>query len=386
LKLNPNRTLIELADHARAAVRKRLDLLGSPNLSFDIVPDGDETSEIRSISPVESVEPGSLTFATSPAYLQKAVAAGAAAVIIPFGLDASPTPSLKTSDPRLVFSVLLELAGPSSDPVPSDPGNVRFKDKSKVVIGEDTIIGDWCYLGVNVKIGSGCRIYPYVFIDDDVVLGDGCVIFPRVTILHGCELGNHVIVHTGAVIGDDGFGYSQVPDTERGRLLHVKNPHHGHVIIEDFVEIGSQVCIDRGLADVTRIGEGTKIDNLVQVAHNVCIGKDAVILSQAGLAGSCLVGDRVFVLGQVGMVDGVTVGDDAIILGKGGVTSDVPPGRQAWAGRPLHAANDEWKVKALARRELPRLRNFWRLFKKAGSFDELRNEFFKSEKSRKEEE
>jgi UDP-3-O-[3-hydroxymyristoyl] glucosamine N-acyltransferase len=227
-----------------------------------------------------------------------------------------------------------------------------------------------------VKIGRGTVIHPQAYIDDDVEIGENCVLYPRVTLFRRVRLGRKVVVHTGAVIGDDGFGYNQIPDPDRGRLHHLKNVHVGGVVIEDFVEIGAQTTIDAGMVEPTRIGAGTKIDNQVQIAHNVSTGRDCIILAQVGVSGSCRLGDRVFLLGQAGLVDGASIGDDAIVLGKAGVTRDLPAGRKAWAGRPPHPADQEWKVKALARKELPRLRDFWRALKSADSIEELKNRFF----------
>ena len=320
-----------------------------------------------------------MTFAVNEKYIAQAEEAGAAAVVVT-SVGETSLPCIKAPAPRLVFSVLLELLQPEPSLVPAVDGSVRFKDPEKVRIGENTTIGDYCHIGRNVVIGEGCRIYPHVFIDDDVVLGDNAIVYPHVTIFRNTRIGRRVIIHAGAVIGDDGFGFNQVLDLEKGRLHHLKNEHIGGVIIEDFVEIGSQVCIDRGLAGMTVIGQGSKIDNLVQVAHNCRIGQDCIIVAQVGMAGHVQLGNRVFALGQAGFAPGLKIGDDAIIGGKAGISNDIPAGSTMWTGVPAQKGDVQYKQLAMIRRDLPRVRDFFRLLKKAESLEELKAAFFGSDK------
>ncbi|MBW2060364.1 MAG: UDP-3-O-(3-hydroxymyristoyl)glucosamine N-acyltransferase [Deltaproteobacteria bacterium] len=377
MKLPRPYNLRELAELAERKIKSRLIELGSPDLSCHVELAGDLETMVRAISPIESLEADCLTFAVKKSYLVQAEESDAAAIILPDSLVSQVKPYLHTPAPRLVFSVLLELTMEEPSLVPAVASQVRFKDRSSVELGKDVIIGDWCYIGEDVKIGQGCRIYPQVFIDDYVVLGKGCVIYPRVTLFRRTTLGKEVIVHSGAVIGDDGFGYNQMPDLKRGRLLHLKNEHAGGVLIEDNVEVGSQVCIDRGLADLTVVGSGTKIDNLTQIGHNVKIGRDCIIVN-ASIAGSAKIGHRAFLMGT-NVRDGTKIGDDALVLAGATVLSDLPAGSARWAGSPAHDADHEWRITAIARKELPRLRQFFQLFKKAGSFNELKLEFFEPE-------
>lgn len=380
--LFPPKTLRQLCDHAGGEIRRRLAELGSPDLPHPLEVIGDGDILIESVAPVEALEPGCLTFATSQAYLDEIEQSPAVAIIIPPDLTPGAKPVIRAPIPRLVFSIVLELIRGERTLVPAAPEGIRFKDRASVEIGEDVVIGDGCYVGSTVRIGRGSRIYPQVFIDDDVVLGENCVVYPHVTLFRGTMIGRRVIIHAGAVIGDDGFGYNQVPDPSNGRLHHLKNEHAGGVRIDDDVEVGSQVCIDRGLAGQTVIGAGTKIDNLVQIGHNCQIGRECILVAQVGLGGTTRLGDQVFLLGQAGLKNGVTVGDGAIVTARAMVLQDIPAGRARWAGQPCREADVEWKHIAMARRELPRIREFLRVFKKAESFDDLKEVYFGTKTSR----
>jgi len=380
MKLPRPYTLGELAELAGERIQARLSELGGPDLSFDIRLFGEKETLVEAVSPVEAIEPRSLTFATSKTYLAKVEESSAEAVILPESLSSEIKPYLQAPAPRLVFSVVLELAMDQASLVPAADGAVRFKDPARVSLGQDVVIGDWCYLGQDVEIGAGSKIYPHVFIDDRVTIGPECVVYPHVTLFRNTRLGRKVIVHSGTVIGDDGFGYNQIPNTGKGRLLHLKNEHAGGVLIEDFVEVGSNVCIDRGLAGQTIVGSGTKIDNLTQIGHNVQIGRDCIIVNSS-MAGSSKLGQRVFLMGSK-VVDGVKIGDDAMILFNSGVMSDVPSGPIRWAGHPVQHAEQEWKTTVLSRKELPRLRRFFQLFKKSSSFQELQSRFFEDNPER----
>ena len=377
MRLRPSRTLSELADYAVGVIKSRLAELGSPELPWELEVVGDGGTVIQALAPIEALEPGCLGFATSRAYLKRIEDSEAAAVILPPSLDSKLKPFIRAHQPKLVFSVILELVMDDPTLVPARPEGVRFKDRSRVKIGQDVVIGDWSYVGADVNIGRGCLIYPQVFIDDQVTLGPDCVIFPRVTIFRNSTLGRKVILHSGVVIGDDGFGFSQVEDPDRGRLHHLKNEHPGGVIVGDFVEVGSQTCIDRGMAGMTVIGAGTKIDNHVQIGHNVKIGRECIIAGQAAMAGNSRLGDQVFLMGNAGVVDGTAVGDRAFLGAKSLATTDLPAGQRRWAGVPAQEADLEWKTIALSRKELPRLRELLRLLKKADSFEELKTSFFK---------
>ncbi len=193
--------------------------------------------------------------------------------------------------------------------------------------GIDVSVFPFVFIGDNVSLGDRVTIYPGVYIGNGVSIGNDSVIHPNVTIRENVAIGNAVIIHSGTVIGGDGFGYT----LEKGE--HYKIPQVGGVIIEDSVEIGSNVSIDRATTGHTVIGQGTKIDNLVQIAHNVSIGKKCIIVSQVGISGSVEIGDGVVLAGQVGVKDHVKIGTGAVAAGQSGITRDIPEG-QVYSGMP----------------------------------------------------
>ncbi len=193
------------------------------------------------------------------------------------------------------------------------------------VIGENASFGPnasvhaLAFIGDNVTLGDNCVIYPFAYVGDNVTLGNNCVIYPQVVLHDDTEIGNGVVIHSGSVLGTDGFGYMFIENR------HYKIPQIGRVIVEDDVEIGANVTIDRARTGSTRIGAGTKIDNLVHIGHNVSVGKNCVIVAQVGVSGSVEIGDGVILAGQVGIKDHVKIGDGSIVAAKTGVIGDLPP-------------------------------------------------------------
>ncbi|MEO0144264.1 MAG: UDP-3-O-(3-hydroxymyristoyl)glucosamine N-acyltransferase [candidate division WOR-3 bacterium] len=207
--------------------------------------------------------------------------------------------------------------------------NSFISEKSTILenveIGENTTIMDFVYISKNVKIGKNCLIYPFVYIGENVKIGDNCIIYPHVYIGEFCIIGNNVILHAGVKIGSDGFGYYK----------NKKIPQIGNVIIEDDVEIGANSCIDRATISSTIIKKGTKIDNLVQIAHNVIVGKNCYIASQTGIAGSSKIGNNVILAGQVGIADHSIIEDNAILLAKAGANGYVEGNKIYGSALPL---------------------------------------------------
>ncbi|MCL5279635.1 MAG: UDP-3-O-(3-hydroxymyristoyl)glucosamine N-acyltransferase [Planctomycetes bacterium] len=280
---------------------------------------------ITGIGPVEMAGPEDVTFVTEARYAAAAAKSGAAAVIVAKPLAGLPKPQLVVKDVNAALIATLTLFAPEPRPVSVgvDPTarvgtNVRLAEgvsvgphaviKNDVEIGARSVIGSGCQIGENTKIGADCRFDAHV------------------VIYHGCTIGHHVVIQANSTIGSVGFGYAFIDGAHR--LI----PHNGGVIVEDFVEIGANTCVDRAKFGNTIIGAGTKIDNLVQIAHNVVIGKCCLIAAQVGVAGSCRLGDGVVLAGQVGLADNIEIGAGTMVGAQAGVMSSVPPGEKlAWA-------------------------------------------------------
>ena len=386
LKFDREISLKDLAGRAAGDLAAQLEALGAPGLAPSIELTGDGAALIAGLASAEEAGPGILTFAVDKKFLEKAESAGAAAVIVPPEIAGQTRiPALATAEPRLVFAVLLGLMGREKQPGPIS-GQAFFADRTSVDLGEGVVIGPQTYVGPGVKIGARTVIAPQVYLDEGVEIGEDCLIHPRAVLRWGVRVGRRCQIHAGAVLGEDGFGYTQLPDPARGRLIHFKNAHLGGVVVEDDVEIGAQACVDRGLVSDTVIGRGSKLDNLVQIGHNVKIGRDCVIVAQVGIGGHSRIGDRAFLLGQVGLGPGVVIGEDAIVTAQSGLGSgELPAGRRAWSGTPLRPSDEAYQIMALSASQLPKVRRFFQEFKKSGSFDGLKDAFFSGEDKKKEE-
>lgn len=266
----------------------------------------------------------------------------ASAAVVPHTVAKADIPILRARNPRFAFGLALSILYER----PYEPAGVS----SKASIGKDVVIGSEPSIYPNVVIDDGARIgdrvtlYPGVYVGKGSVIGDDSVLHPNVCIGEGVSIGRHVIIHAGAVIGSDGFGFV----TEGG--VHHKIPQVGGVIIEDYVEIGANSTVDRAALGNTVIKQGTKLDNLVHVAHNVAIGSHCLIAAQVGIAGSSALGDYVVLGGQVGIADHIVIGDRVMVGGKSGITRDVEAG-QVIAGHYAMRLREWLKVQAV----LPRL-------------------------------
>ncbi len=187
-------------------------------------------------------------------------------------------------------------------------------------LAEGVTVYPFAFVGPRAKVGEGCTLFPGVYVGEDCVLGPGCTLYPNASLMRGTVLGGNVTIHAGAVLGADGYGYAQGP------AGHVKIPQLGNVVVGNDVEIGANTCIDRAALDATRIGDGTKIDNLVQIAHNVQTGRHCLIISQVGIAGSTVLGNGVVLAGQAGLRDNITLGDGVQVAAQAGVGTDLPAG------------------------------------------------------------
>jgi UDP-3-O-[3-hydroxymyristoyl] glucosamine N-acyltransferase len=320
--------------------------------------------------------PSELVFAEDGASVAEAVASDAGAIVVPNGMGASCDPThgsgetasmngaqvvslrakcmVEVEQPRLWFARAAKLLRP---PLPRPSIHAPHHLGSHLKIGKNVAIGTGAVIGDYVALGNGTRIEAGAIIGDGVHIGERCRIYPRAVIYPGTTLGNRVVVHAGAVLGADGFGY--VRDSTTG--VYTQFPQQGTLLIEDDVEIGANSTIDRGALKQTRIGRGTKIDNLVHVGHNCDIGEDVILVALTGISGSCTVGNGAVIAGQVGIGDHATIGPGVILGGQAGVLSGktvtnegLKPGTVLWGtpARPLKQVLRELAVVArLAKRQ-----------------------------------
>jgi UDP-3-O-[3-hydroxymyristoyl] glucosamine N-acyltransferase len=272
---------------------------------------GDAGREITSVAALATAGPAELAYVESARALAQAAASGAGCLLVP---DGSPLPghtTIAVRYPKLALIRAAEALHPAPPPTPGiHPTAVVAPDAH---LAPDCSVGPHVVIESGVTVGAATLLRAGVFLGAGVRVGAHCVLHPRVTVYAGAQIGNRVILHSGAVIGSDGFGYVLA----EGR--HVKFPQLGKIVIEDDVEIGSNTTLDRGSLGSTVIGQGTKIDNLVQIAHNVKIGRHCIIVSQTGISGSTEVGDYVVMAGQVGIGDHVRIEDRVVIGGQAGV-------------------------------------------------------------------
>ncbi len=278
---------------------------------------GDPSVEISGVAGIEEAQVGELTFLANPKYKAFLKKTSASCVIVGKETEKAEVPLIRHANPYLAFSRVMELFFETKREYPQTihPTAVLGKE---VKLGQEVHLGPYVVIEDNVCLERKVTVLAGSFIGAGSIVGENCLIYPHVTIRENTEIGKNVIIHSGAVIGSDGFGYAQ----ERG--MHHKIPQMGKVIIEDDVEIGANVTIDRATLGATRIGQGTKIDNLVQIGHNVVIGKNCIIAGQVGISGSTKIGDNVILGGQVGLIGHIKIGNNVMIGGKSGVTKDIP--------------------------------------------------------------
>ena len=298
---------------------------------------GDGEVEITGVSGIEDARPGSITMVATAKVAAAAEASCAAAVIVPPGLPPLRKPMLKVANPRLAFAKILEVFAPKPEFVPGiHPSAVVQPD---LQMGPGCSIGPLVSIGERVKLGARVVLYPGVVLGNEVEIGDDTVIHANVVIREECLLGQRVIVHAGTVIGSDGYGFVPV----NGRWL--KMPQVGRVVIEDDVEIGANVTIDRATTGVTLVKRGTKTDNLVQIAHNVVVGEDCALVALTGIAGSTRLGDRVSLGGQVGVVGHITIGSDSVVAAGSLVINNLPPNSYV-SGEPARPHGEDMRIAA----------------------------------------
>jgi UDP-3-O-[3-hydroxymyristoyl] glucosamine N-acyltransferase len=316
---------------------------------------GDGEVKLHRVAPIEEAGPGEITFLANLRYYAHLSRCQASAIIVAPKVVARDSASLghhnylEVADPYYAYAKIHQLFNPRQQYVPGISPRAHI-DADAVVDSGATVFPN-SYVGKRARVGARSVLYPGVYVGEGAEIGEDCELHPNAVVRDGCKLGNRVILHAGVVIGSDGFGYAG-----RG-AARIKIPQAGIVEIQDDVEIGANTTIDRATFGRTVIGRGAKLDNLVQIAHNVVVGENSVIAAQTGIAGSTRIGKDVMLAGQVGVVNHLTIGDGAIVGPQSGVGRSLPEGARVSSG--LHAApHQEWlRVITL----LPKLPELWTL-------------------------
>lgn len=309
---------------------------------------GDPEVKVTDVSKIEEGKKGTLSFLANPKY-EKFIYTTESSIILVnknIKLEKEIIPTLiLVDDAYQAFAALLELYTQS---LPKKTGiDEQVYISNSAILGEDIYIGTFAYLGDNVKVGNQTKIYPQVYIGDNVTIGNNTLIYPGVKIYHDCKIGNNCTIHAGSVIGSDGFGFAQSDDKN-----YKKIPQIGNVILEDDVELGANVTVDRATMGSTIIHKGVKLDNLIQVAHNVEIGENTVIAAQSGISGSTKIGKRCMFGGQVGIAGHIKIADNVIIGAQSGISNNVEKENVILLGSPAYNISEKKREFAVAR-QLP---------------------------------
>jgi len=309
--------------------------------------EGDSGIEIHRVAKIETAGPGDVTFLANPKYAAALASTKASAVIAGADTGGAPCAVIRSATPYLTFARAAQALSPERRP---EPGvHPRAWVDAAAMVDPTASIGPFAAIGAGVRIGARTIVHPHAVIGADSVIGADCLIHANVSIRERCTLGDRVIVQNGAVIGSDGYGFAQRPDGS-----HEKIPQTAPVVIEDDVEIGANTTIDRPAAGETRIKAGTKIDNLVQIAHGVVLGRHVLLAAQVGIAGSTVIGDHVTFGGQVGVGGHLTIGDRVKAVGQSGITNSVAADGFV-SGYPA-IPNHEWRRSSAVFRKLPEMR------------------------------
>ena len=283
---------------------------------------GDKNASVYTVSSIEDGKEGGLAYLSNPKYEQYLYTTKCSIVLVDKAFEPKQEVAATLIKVDNVGACVLQLLQMYQAMKPQNSGiSPRASISEKATVGENCYIGDFAVIEAGAVVGNGVKIYPHCYVGDNVKVGDNTTLYPRVTIYEGCSVGSRCILHAGSVIGADGFGFA--PNAAGG---FDKIPQLGNVIIEDDVEIGANTCIDRAKTDSTIIRRGVKLDNLIQVGHNVQIGENTVSSAQMGIAGTSKVGKNCFLAGQVGIADHITIGDNVKIGSQSGIDRDVPSG------------------------------------------------------------
>ncbi len=306
---------------------------------------GDPDLILYGFAPADSAKSGDLTFAENEVYFDRAVQSAASAILVAQDFPPGRQTLIRVAQARVAFAQILPLFFPEPVFPPGIHPTAIISPSAQV--DPSAHIGPYCVVGDRVRLGRGVVLQGHDDVGEDCILGDACRLFPRVTLYPRTHCGTRVRLHSGVVIGSDGFGYV----FDQG--AHRKVPQVGQVILQDDVEVGANTTIDRAALGATVIGRGTKVDNLVQIGHNVVVGDHGIIVSQVGIAGSTKIGAYATIAGQVGIAGHLRIGDRVTIGAKAGVMNNIPDG-QKWLGAPAQPDRLA-KRKMLAMERLPEL-------------------------------
>lgn len=312
--------------------------------------DGDPDASVTSFGKIEEALPGQLAFLSNPRYEEYLYSTNASVIIVneTQELKHPVTATLiKVADAYTAFAVLLDKYQQIQQQQLTGIQQPVYIDAT-AKIGKNVFIGAFTYLGENVIVADGTKIYPNVFLGNNVIVGENTVIHPGVKIYHNCVVGKNVIIHSGTVVGSDGFGFAPQADG-----TFIKIPQIGNVVIEDDVEIGANATLDRATIGSTLIKSGAKLDNLLQIGHNAEVGNNTIIAAQSGISGSTKIGNNVMIGGQAGLAGHIIIGDGAKINAQSGVGKSLKPG-QSVTGSPSYDYGNAIRSQAIAR-NLPEL-------------------------------
>ncbi len=316
---------------------------------------GDPAVDIQRVAPIDQAQSGDITFVANPKYLAKLETCQASAVLLHPGIKTPENLNLIICDnPYLAFAKILTYLHVAEKPVGGIMAGAFVADSA--VVDESVTIYPGCVVGERVKLGAGTVLYPGVVLYDDVTIGRDCLLHAKSVVRERCCLHNRVILQPSVVIGSDGFGFA--PDGKS----YYKIPQVGIVILEDDVEIGSGSCIDRAALGETRICRGTKLDNLVQIGHNVKVGEDCILVSQTGIAGSTTIGNHCTFGGQSAAAGHLTIGDNVMLGARGGAAGNVAS-NQILSGAPL-MPHKQWLRSTMVFPKLPEMRKDLQKMKK----------------------
>jgi len=302
---------------------------------------GNGSLRVTGIAPLDSAREGDLSFVTNPRYAREAHLTRASAILCQAEIPGLSKPYLLSPNPYAALAKIIPLFFP---PAPSKPGirEGAWVDPSASVHPE-ACVSEGAIVSEGARVGARTLLYHGVFIGRAATVGEDCLFYPNVVVRENCAVGNRVILQPGAVVGSDGFGFAKEGETYR------KIPQVGNVVLEDDVELGANVCVDRAVLGTTRIGKGTKLDNLIQVGHNVVIGQNTVIAALSGISGSTHVGDQVVMGGQVGLAGHLRIGDKVTLATRSGVMEDIPEEGVYW-GSPSAPMGQEMRNVAVYRK------------------------------------